>query len=87
MPLGHISITTQQEKKNDSISKSITLSSLGDSVFNHVFNCENAKELWKTIEENHEGTEDIANERYHVLIDNLNSLKQLDGEDAQTMYS
>ena len=44
-------------------------------------------ELWKTIKENHEGTKDVANERYHVLIDKLNSFKQLDEEDAQSMYS
>ena len=31
--------------------------------------------------------EDIANERYHVLIDRLNSFKQLDDENAESMYS
>ena len=48
---------------------------------------ENAKKLWQTIIENHEGTEDVANERYHVLIDKLNSFKQLDDENAESMYS
>ena len=62
------------------------LSSLGDTVFNRVFACENAKDLWKTISENHEGTKDVANEKYHVLIDKLNSFKQLD-ENAESMYS
>ena len=56
-------------------------------MFNHVFACKNAKVLWKTISENHEGTKDVANERYHVLIDKLNSFKQLDHENAETMYS
>jgi len=56
-------------------------------VFNRVFACENANVLWKTISENHEGTKDIANEKYHVLIDKLNSFKQLDHENAETMYS
>ena len=41
----------------------------------------------KTISENHEGTKDVANERYHVLIDKLNSFKQLDYENAKAMYS
>jgi hypothetical protein len=50
------------------------LSSLSDNVFNHVFASENAKELWKTINENHESTKDVANERYHVLIDNVTPL-------------
>ena len=56
-------------------------------MFNRVFACENAKDLWKTISENHEGTKDVANEKYHVLIDKLNSFKQLDHENAETMYS
>jgi len=41
----------------------------------------------KTISENHEGTKDVANKKYHVLIDKLNSFKQLDHENAETMYS
>ena len=77
----------QQEKQNDVTDKCIILSSLSDNVFNRVYSCENAKELWKTIIENHEGTEDVANERYHVLIDKLNSFKQLDDENAELMYS
>ena len=56
-------------------------------MFNRVFACENAKVLWKTISENHEGTKDVANETYHVLIDKLNSFKQLDHENAEAMYS
>ena len=31
--------------------------------------------------------EDVANERYHVLLDKLNSFKQLDDENAESMYS
>ena len=61
----------QQEKQHDVTAKCIIMSSLSDNVFNRVYSCENAKELWKTIIENHEGTEDVANERYHVLIDKL----------------
>ena len=55
--------------------------------FNRVYSCENANELWKAIIENHESTEDVTNERYHVLIDKLNSFKQLDEENAESMYS
>ena len=76
-----------QEKQYDVSAKCVILFSLNDNVFNHVYSCENAKEQWKTIIENHEGTEDVANERYHVLIDNLNSFKQLDDENAKSMYS
>ena len=63
------------------------MSSLEDNLFNRVFACDNDKELWKTINKNHEGTKDVANERYHVLIDKLNSFKQLDDENAEFMYS
>jgi len=52
----------QQEKKYDIIAKCILLCSLDDNVFNRVFACENAKELWKTINENHGGTKDVTNE-------------------------
>ena len=78
---------SQQEKQNDVTAKCIILSSLSDNVFNRVYSCENAKKLWKTIIENHEGTENVANKRYHVLIDKLNSFKQLDDENAESMYS
>ena len=77
----------QQEKQYDVTAKCIIMSSLSDNVFNRVYSCENAKKLWQTIIENHESTEDVANERYHVLIDKLNSFKQLDDENAESMYS
>ena len=77
----------QQEKQYDVTAKYIILSSLSDNVFNRVYSYENAKKLWQTIIENHEGTEDVTNERYHVLIDKLNSFKQLDDENAESMYS
>ena len=77
----------QQEKQYDVTAKYIILSSLCANVFNRVYSCENAQKLWKTIIENHEGTEDVANERYHVLIDKLNSFKKLDNENAGSMYS
>ena len=63
----------QQEKQHDVTAKCVILSSLSDNVFNRVYSCENAKKPWKTVIENHEDTEDVANERYHVLIDMLNS--------------
>ena len=50
-----VKFKTLKEKQNDVITKSIILSSLSDNVFNRVYSCENAKELWKTIIENHKG--------------------------------
>ena len=78
---------SQQERQYGATAKSIILFSLNKNVFNRVYSCENTHKLWKTIIENHEGTEDVANEGYHVLIDRLNSFKQLDDENAKSMYS
>ena len=74
----------QQEKQHDATAKCIILSSLSDNVFNRIYSRENAKELCKTIIENHEGTEDVANETYHILIDKLNSFRQFDDENAES---
>jgi hypothetical protein len=76
-----------KERQYDVIAKSIILSFISDGVFNRVFACKNSFELWKTINENHGSTKDVANERYHVLIDKLNSFKQFDNEDASSLYS
>src|SRR6185437_9324173 len=78
---------SQQEKQYDAIAKCAILNSLGENVFNRVFACEIANVLWKAISENHEGTKDVANGKSHVLIDQLNSFKQLDHENAEAMFS
>ena len=75
---------SQQEKQYDAIAKYTILNSLGENVFNRVFACENDNVLWKTISKNYEVTKDIANEKYHVLINKLNSFNQLDHENAET---
>jgi hypothetical protein len=63
------------------------LSSLDVGVFNRVFNCENAHELWKTIKEQNEGSKEVANELYGCLLEEFNSFKQLANENAKSMYS
>ena len=75
------------ERQYDAIAKSILLSSLCDSVFNRVFANENAHKLWKQIVENHEGTKDVANQKYHILGEEFSSFKQLPNENAHDMYS
>ena len=72
------------ERQYDAIAKSILLSSLCDSVFNRVFANENAHKLWKQIVENHEGTKDVANQKYHILGDELSSFKQLPNQFSLT---
>jgi hypothetical protein len=78
---------TKKEKQVDVIAKSIILSSLDVGIFNRVFNCENAHELWKTIKEQNEGSKEVANERYYCLLDEFNSFKQLLNENVESMYS
>jgi hypothetical protein len=78
---------TKKEKQFDVMAKSIILSSLDVSVFNRVFNCENAHELWKTIKEQNEGSKKVANEHYSCLLEEFNSFKQLANENAESMYS
>jgi hypothetical protein len=77
---------TKKEKQFDVIAKSIISSSLDVGVFNRVFTCQNAHELWKTIKEQNEGSKDIANERYGYLLEEFNSFKQLANENAECMY-
>jgi hypothetical protein len=55
---------TKKEKQFDVMAKSIILSSLDVGVFNRVFYCENAHELWKPIKEQNEGSKEVANEHY-----------------------
>jgi hypothetical protein len=78
---------TKKEKQFDVIAKSIILSSLDVGIYNRVFNCENAHELWKTIKEQNEGSKEVANERYGCLLEEFNSFKQLANENAESMYS
>jgi hypothetical protein len=78
---------TRKEKQFDVTAKSIILSSLDVDVFNRVFTCENAHELWKTIKEKNEGSKEVANERYGCLLEEFNSFKQLANENAESMYS
>ena len=78
---------SQPERQYDATAKNIILLSLNENVFNRAYSCENAHKLWKTIIENHEDSENVANERYHVLIDRFNSFKQLNDENAESMYS
>jgi hypothetical protein len=75
------------ERQHDAIARSILLSSLCDSVFNRVFACTNAHELWTQIVENHEGSKDVANHKYHILGKEFNAFKQFDNENAHDMYS
>jgi hypothetical protein len=60
---------TKKEKQFDVIAKSIIFSSLDVGVFNRVFTCETAHELWKTIKEQNGGSKEVANECYGCLLE------------------
>jgi hypothetical protein len=68
---------TKKEKQFYMIAKSIILFSLDVGVFNRVFTCENAHELWKTIKEKNEGSKEVPNERYDCLLRNSIALSNL----------
>jgi hypothetical protein len=74
-----------KEKQFDVIAKSIIMSSL--DVFNRVFTCDNACELWKPIKEENEGSKEVPNECYDCLLEEFNSFKQVENENAESMYS
>jgi hypothetical protein len=78
---------TKKEKQFDVIAKSIIFSSLDVGVFNRVFNCGNAHELWKTIKEQNEGSKEVANESYGCLLEEFNNFKQIANENAESKYS
>jgi hypothetical protein len=68
---------TNKEKQFDVIANSIILSSLDVGVFNRVFTCDNAYELWKTIKEQNEGSKEVANEHYSCFLRNSIPLSNL----------
>jgi hypothetical protein len=68
---------TNKEKQFDVIANSIILSLLDVCVFNRVFTCDNAYELWKTIKEQNEGSKEVANEHYGCFLRNSIPLSNL----------
>ena len=78
---------TNKERQLDALAKSILLSSLNVDAFNRVYSLTNAHDIWTSLIEIHEGTKDVRNEKYHVLVSKLNSIKQLPHESANDMYS
>jgi hypothetical protein len=68
---------TKKEKQFDVIAKSIILTSLDVGIFNKVFNCENAHELWKTIKEQNEGSKEVLMNGMVVSLRNSIALSNL----------
>ena len=55
--------------------------------FNKISRLENAKEIWDSLIDMHEGTESIKESKLHVLQSQLDKFKMKDGEGVAEMYS
>ena len=56
-------------------------------VFNRVRNHKDANSLWSDICGLHEGTKSVCEERYHLVMKELNSFEMLPSKSANEMYS
>src|SRR3954468_16075168 len=55
--------------------------------FNKISRLENAKEIWDTLVDMHEGTESVKESKLDVLQSQLDKFKRKDGEGVIKMYS
>ena len=55
--------------------------------FNKISRLENAKEIWDTLTDMHEGTESVKESKLDVLQSQLDKFKMKDGEGVAEMYS
>ena len=54
--------------------------------FNKISRLENAKEIWDTLVDMHEGTNSVRESKLDVLQSKLNKFKMKDGEGVAEMY-
>ena len=78
---------TNKERQLDALANSILLSCICVDAFKRVYSLTNAYDIWNSLIEIHEGTKDVRNKKYHVLVTKLNGIKQLPHESANDMYS
>ena len=65
----------------------ILFNGLCPEEFNKISRLENAKEIWDTLIDMHEGTESIKESKLDVLQSQLDKFKMKDGEGVAEMYS
>jgi hypothetical protein len=65
----------------------ILFNSLCPEEFNKSSCLENAKEIWDTLVDMHEGTESVKESKFDVLQSQLDKFKMKDGEGVIEMYS
>lgn len=65
----------------------ILFNGLCPEEFNKISRLENAKEIWDTLVDMHEGTESVKESKFDVLQSQLDKFKMKDGEGVAEMYS
>ena len=65
----------------------ILFNGLCPEEFNKISRLENAKEIWDTLIDMHEGTDSIKESKLYVLQSQLDKFKMKDGEGVAEMYS
>jgi len=81
---------TPQEKENEkwnAKAKNHIFRGLCKEVFNHVRSHKTAHALWKELCALHEGSKSEREERYHLVMNKLNTFEMLSKENANEMYS
>jgi len=77
----------QENKKWNAKAKNHIFRGLCKEVFNRVWNHKTAHELWTELCALHEGSKSEREERFHLVMRKLNTLKMLPKENANEMYS
>src|SRR5215216_4569200 len=65
----------------------ILFNGLCPKELNKISHLENAKEIWDTLVDIHEGTESVKESKFDVLQSQLDKFKMKDGEGVAEMYS
>ena len=65
----------------------ILFNGLCPEEFNKISRLENAKEIWDTLIDKHEGTDSVKESKLDVLQSQLDKFKMKDGEGIAEMYS
>src|SRR4051812_10053820 len=73
--------------QNNAQACDILFNALCPEEFNKISRLENAKEIWDTLVEMHEGTESVKESKLDLLQGQLDKFKMKDGEGVAEMYS
>jgi len=77
----------QENKKWNSKAKNHIFSGLCKEVFNRVRNHKTAHEFWMELCALHEGSKSEREERFHLVMNKLNTFEMIPKQNANEMYS